>query len=189
MFDYGWRQYMPDLGRWNGMDQLSEAYTSTSPFAYVANNPVSMRDPDGRWMDANGHIDTSGNSNPFRDMAQSRILMNEFLGRHSGEGGGGGYLAFGETQAYTDLMTAFFNGGKGGITNKGGALRWWTDYDDPDPNVKGVGILGILKFKSSYEYDSDMHKISPAPARLYRVVDNIKLLAKCRGFVLTIYFQ
>ncbi|WP_241408415.1 SGNH/GDSL hydrolase family protein [Chryseobacterium arthrosphaerae] len=84
--------------------------------------------------------------------------MNEFLGRHSGEGGG--YLAFGETQAYTDLMTAFFNGGKGGITNKGGALRWWTDYDDPDPNVKGVGILGILKFKSSYEYDSDMHKIS-----------------------------
>ncbi|MGG7438261.1 hypothetical protein ACQ7CU_09275 [Chryseobacterium arthrosphaerae] len=30
---------------------------------------------------------------------------------------------------------------------------------------------------------------SPAPARLYRVVDNIKTLAKCRGFVLTIYFQ
>ena len=42
---------MPDLGRWNGIDQLAEAYTSTSPFAYVANNPVLMRDPDGRWMD------------------------------------------------------------------------------------------------------------------------------------------
>ncbi|RTZ48473.1 RHS repeat-associated core domain-containing protein (plasmid) [Chryseobacterium arthrosphaerae] len=148
MFDYGWRQYMPDLGRWNGMDQLSEAYTSTSPFAYVANNPVSMRDPDGRWMDANGHIDTSGNANPFRDMAQSRLLMNEFLGRNPGEGGGGGYLAFGQTQAYADLMTAFFNGGTGGLTNKNGTLMWWTNYDDPDPNVKGIGMLSMLKLSS-----------------------------------------
>ncbi|MDG4655298.1 RHS repeat-associated core domain-containing protein, partial [Chryseobacterium arthrosphaerae] len=54
MFDYGWRQYMPDLGRWNGMDQLAESYLSTSPYAYVANNPVSLTDPDGRWIDAGG---------------------------------------------------------------------------------------------------------------------------------------
>ncbi|MGI9582577.1 RHS repeat-associated core domain-containing protein [Chryseobacterium sp. RRHN12] len=47
--DYGWRQYMPDLGRWNGMDQLAEAYTSTSPYAYVANNPTMYIDPDGRY--------------------------------------------------------------------------------------------------------------------------------------------
>ncbi|WP_081873964.1 DUF6443 domain-containing protein [Chryseobacterium sp. JM1] len=46
--DYGWRQYMPDLGRWNGMDQLSESYHSTSPYAYVMNNPVMKYDPDGR---------------------------------------------------------------------------------------------------------------------------------------------
>ncbi|NIF07855.1 RHS repeat-associated core domain-containing protein [Chryseobacterium sp. Tr-659] len=46
--DYGWRQYMPDLGRWFGMDQLSEAYHPTSPYAYVMNNPVSFIDPDGR---------------------------------------------------------------------------------------------------------------------------------------------
>ncbi|PWW17024.1 hypothetical protein DEU40_12825 [Chryseobacterium sp. AG844] len=148
---------MPDLGRWNGMDQLSEIYASTSPFAYVVNNPVSMRDPDGRWMDANGHIDTSGNSNPFRDMAQSRMRMNEFLGRHSGEGGAGGYLAFGQTQAYTDLMTAFFNKGEVGISNHGGALRWWTSmpdsYDEEGNLVKGVGVLGILMFKN-YSVDN-----------------------------------
>ncbi len=35
MYDYGWRQYMPDLGRWNGMDQLSEMYHDSSPYAYV----------------------------------------------------------------------------------------------------------------------------------------------------------
>ncbi|MDR3026168.1 DUF6443 domain-containing protein [Chryseobacterium sp.] len=47
--DYGWRQYMPDLGRWNGIDQLAESYYSTSPYAYVMNNPVNMFDPDGRY--------------------------------------------------------------------------------------------------------------------------------------------
>lgn len=46
--DYGWRQYMPDLGRWNGMDQLSEKYHFASPYAYVMNNPISFLDPDGR---------------------------------------------------------------------------------------------------------------------------------------------
>ncbi|WP_110368405.1 RHS repeat-associated core domain-containing protein [Chryseobacterium sp. CBTAP 102] len=90
MFDYGWRQYMPDLGRWNGIDQLAEAYTSTSTYAYVANNPVSQFDVDGRWMDDNGHIDTSGNANPFRDMAQSHMRMTQFMGRNPGEGGAGG---------------------------------------------------------------------------------------------------
>jgi len=48
MYDYGWRQYLPELGRWNGMDQLSESYSSFSPYAYVVNNPVSLVDPDGR---------------------------------------------------------------------------------------------------------------------------------------------
>ncbi|SIQ39860.1 RHS repeat-associated core domain-containing protein [Chryseobacterium sp. RU33C] len=90
MYSYGWREFMPDLGRWNGIDQLAESYLSTSPYAYVANNPVSQFDVDGRWMDANGHIDTSGNANPFRDMAQSQMRMTQFMGRNPGEGGAGG---------------------------------------------------------------------------------------------------
>lgn len=48
MLDYGWRNYMPEIGRWGVMDQLSENYFSTSPYAYVLNNPVNMFDPDGR---------------------------------------------------------------------------------------------------------------------------------------------
>jgi len=64
MLDYGWRQYMPELGRWNGMDQLSEAYSSSSPYAYVMNNPVMKYDPDGRitkeWLNGIYNMSPSG---------------------------------------------------------------------------------------------------------------------------------
>ncbi|NIF07853.1 hypothetical protein F3J23_20705 [Chryseobacterium sp. Tr-659] len=57
---------MPDLGRWNGMDQLSEEYHAASPYAYVMNNPASLVDPDGRWISDSGNIvDTSGSSYGF----------------------------------------------------------------------------------------------------------------------------
>ncbi|WP_343608392.1 RHS repeat-associated core domain-containing protein [Chryseobacterium oranimense] len=45
--DYGWRQYMPDLGRWNSIDPLAEAHTNHSPYAYIMNNPVMFFDPNG----------------------------------------------------------------------------------------------------------------------------------------------
>lgn len=47
--DYGARMYDPRFGmRWNGVDPLTEKYYATSPFAYVANNPLKYIDPDGR---------------------------------------------------------------------------------------------------------------------------------------------
>ena len=39
---------MPDLGRWFGVDKLSESYASFSPYHYVYNNPIRNFDPDGR---------------------------------------------------------------------------------------------------------------------------------------------
>ena len=59
MYDYGWRQYMPDLGRWYGMDQLGEHpyQIDKSPYAFTWNNPVNFVDPDGNCPDCPGNYD------------------------------------------------------------------------------------------------------------------------------------
>ncbi|MCW3162874.1 hypothetical protein, partial [Chryseobacterium oryctis] len=66
-----------------------EKYDSTSPFAYVVNSPISLIDPDGRWIDDAGNItDTSGQTFYFTERGMSR--MENFVGQNRDEGGGGG---------------------------------------------------------------------------------------------------
>ncbi len=48
--DWGWRQYDPAIGRWSVIDQWSEKYHTTSPYAFVMNNPVNRREIDGRYF-------------------------------------------------------------------------------------------------------------------------------------------
>ncbi|KPE48978.1 hypothetical protein AOB46_22460, partial [Chryseobacterium indologenes] len=58
---------------WNGMDQLSESYSSYSPYAYVMNNPVMMYDPDGRLI--------QGWLTSFYNNSQNGIILpGEILG-------------------------------------------------------------------------------------------------------------
>jgi RHS repeat-associated protein len=148
-YDYGWRQYMPDIARWNGIDQLAEKYLSTSTYAYVAGNPVSYADVDGRWFDQDGHIiDTTGQTYGFLGSSFKPAHATNFLGINPGDGGGGNYTPFGQTGAYNDLMTAFYAGGTGGLVNQNGTLKWWTDYDDPDSNVTGIGQFNMLKLSN-----------------------------------------
>jgi len=47
--DYGWRQYMPDIGRWFGIDPMAEKSHAIMPYRYSFNNPMSYVDPDGLW--------------------------------------------------------------------------------------------------------------------------------------------
>ncbi len=47
MHDYGWRQYMPDLGRWFTIDPLAELGITITPYRYGFNNPILYTDPFG----------------------------------------------------------------------------------------------------------------------------------------------
>lgn len=42
-----YRQYDGAIGRFNGIDVLSEIFVETSPYAFVMNNPVFFSDPTG----------------------------------------------------------------------------------------------------------------------------------------------
>ncbi len=43
-YDFGGRNYNPDLGRWMNIDPLAEKYSPQSPYVYAANNPIRYID-------------------------------------------------------------------------------------------------------------------------------------------------
>jgi len=45
--DYGWRMYDNSLGRWHGVDKLSESMPFVSPYTYALNNSIKLRDAFG----------------------------------------------------------------------------------------------------------------------------------------------
>ena len=46
-YDFGARNYDPQIGRWHTVDQLSEKFNSISSYNYVGNDPINGIDPDG----------------------------------------------------------------------------------------------------------------------------------------------
>jgi len=109
---------MPDIARWNGIDQLAESYLSTSTYAYVANNPISNTDPDGRWIYENGSIgqgpatwDMAGPKYKPYLMMQNYGMSTNYAGNEGG-GGGGGTLTIGNITgaAFGFLQDFFLNG-------------------------------------------------------------------------------
>ncbi|MGG7551316.1 DUF6443 domain-containing protein [Chryseobacterium arthrosphaerae] len=142
MFDYGWRQYMPDLGRWNGMDQLAESYLSTSPYAYVANNPILQFDVDGRWFNQDGTIDTSGATPGY---TSGRVMMTQFYGSNIWEGGGSGDFSAVLATA-SGLGGTWSNTGLGFLDSNGILLGYDGSYKSLNVNFTEGGIGEAINY-------------------------------------------
>ncbi len=56
---YGARYYDPGLSIWLSVDPLAHKFPSLSPYAFVANNPVNLLDPDGREIKIHGKDGTT----------------------------------------------------------------------------------------------------------------------------------
>jgi len=80
MYDFGARNYMPDVGRWFGADPLAELAPDLSPYRYAFNNPISFTDPTGMYEgDGGGDWDEENDRDERdygRDMDKGPSLLS-----------------------------------------------------------------------------------------------------------------
>ncbi len=59
IYDYGARNYMPDIGRWGNIDPLAEISPNKTLYNFVSNNPINRVDPRGLTdYKVNGEVQT-----------------------------------------------------------------------------------------------------------------------------------
>jgi RHS repeat-associated protein len=157
LYDYGWRQYMPDIGRWNGMDQLAESYLSTSPYAYVMNSPVNMFDPDGR-ESMLALTEAMWNATPDGTNSYWTNSGSDGGGKPGGSGGGGFFVYTGGTAGLsggygigsTLDFAGNFNSQYGSVTNGVLNYTYWTNGTP----ASGNSIQGLAGHSMSLNLNS-----------------------------------
>lgn len=76
-YDYGARFYDPVIARWTSADPLAEKFINHTNYAYVANNPIALIDPDGRDIIDAGDRITFNNDNNNDAVAAFNVLRGQ----------------------------------------------------------------------------------------------------------------
>lgn len=80
-YDYGWRMYDPQLGRWNVIDLMIEKHFGYSGYAYSYNNPI-------RYMDLMGldTLDINYNDDGIWEITNTQMVKGDDLFRITKDG-------------------------------------------------------------------------------------------------------
>jgi RHS repeat-associated protein len=99
-YDYGFRQLDPQICRWHVVDAMAEKYLSTSPYAYVENNPISFTDYMGltkQWQNPDDHSFWDG------------VIFDHYLTRLNRMFSGGRGRGFNDYVASSDDFTFIYS--------------------------------------------------------------------------------
>jgi len=66
-YDYCFRMYNTQIASWQAVDAMTNFYHSSSPYAYVRNNPIALYDPNGLWDDDYNDADYGGDNDNRND--------------------------------------------------------------------------------------------------------------------------
>lgn len=81
-YDFGARLYNPLIGRWLGIDPQCEKYYNWSPYAFCADNPINIIDPNGEELFLAGSFDQRMEIlGVLQMLTNDNLLMNRKTGK------------------------------------------------------------------------------------------------------------
>ncbi len=154
-YSYGFRQYDAQLGRWHVVDAMAESYMSTSPYAYVMNNPINSVDALGLltlpYLDSNYG---KQKNNPYLTGAFERHFVIGAGFRQAAKNFGPGFEDY-----YTNIEGTWVNNGDIITIDNVNAIEFFMDnlnngmtltfveaFDEIIP-IASVGDLGFILFE------------------------------------------
>jgi RHS repeat-associated protein len=141
------RQYDPQLGRFSGVDILSEATYGLNPYQFGGNNPVIFNDPTGALMERGEGRMQKGPDGNYHVPWLTEILWNNWgffdLGESGGQGYGGGNYTNIRGMNSEDILSQMSFGDKF-VQNKSGEYGFWRKYNfDPGSEAFGNVLAGV----------------------------------------------